>query len=200
MFKANFTRRILGITIIFGFMIFACTKNSPPNELSPDCVIKQKVLFQMVYENFAWGYQGRGIFIDNKGLIKSFSIPSKESWRRSNSGLLSKEDLEHNYQLANSIIGRIDKNELCSYYQLIKSASNTRLSKLADTGRDMGSMTLVAYQWDNEKQQCEVVFLSREGDSTQDNLNPDAIAISNWLRQKFNRPRMFPTPPPQDNK
>jgi len=183
---------------IYG-LIISCAKSGPPENKYDNCEIKQKVLFQLNFENYAWGCNQRGYFIDNKGIIKRYICPKKEAWRRTSTGYYSKEELDHNYQMADSVIGIITREELCYHYNLIKPASILRLSKLADTACDMGSIALFAYLWDNEKNQYKVVFLSVEGDRTQDNLNLDAITIADWLRLKFNRPRMFDSPPPADN-
>jgi hypothetical protein len=166
-------------------------KQSQKTDL-PKCNIKQKVLFEMAYENYAWGYQKRGYFIDNKGKIKKYIVLLNDNWRRADSGYISKEYLDHNYQQADSTIGKINKNELCRYYQLIESASKEILSKNEDSMIDAGSNAFLAYLWDNTKKKYKVVFLRKDGDIIQDNLNPDAIAITNWLRQKFNQPRTIP--------
>ena len=173
-------------------------KDQPTQVKPTKCAIKQKVLFQMAYENYAWGYQNRGFFIDNKGIIKYYHEISKEYWRKPDSGYFSKEDLEHNYLAADSIIGKVNKNELCHFYHLIKSASKESLSKNVNTGYDMGANSIVAYLWDNHRKKYKIVFLSVEGDWTQDNLNPNALEITEWLRQMFNRPRRLPIPQPHE--
>lgn len=180
-------------------LVSCCAKSCPPIESSRNCDIKQKILFHLAYFNYAWGYQNNGFFIDNEGLIKYYNIKSEKDWRKADSGYYSKTDLEYNYRAADSITGKVDRVELCHYYNLIESASEQKLSKRVHSAYDAGASTFIAYIWDENREKYKMVFLSMEGDFSRDNLNPNAIAIADWLRQKFNCPRIFPAPPVEDS-
>ena len=64
--QVNISCILIALLIITG-----CKKNVAINE-------KQRILFQVDYVNYAWGYQHTGFIIDNEGNVRTYKNP--QNW------------------------------------------------------------------------------------------------------------------------
>jgi hypothetical protein len=165
---------LAAVVIPTGYL--ACTT---PEEHIPT----QKILFQFSYTNWAWGYVNQGFFIDNSGEVRGYHVNESVLWNwANNSGYITEEALEANFNSATSVLTRISSQELYCRYLMIGSASKGTLSEGKNTACDAGAAVYLCYQWDASQDKYKQILLSMEGDWTQYNQNPTAISLTSWLK------------------
>jgi hypothetical protein len=160
----------------------------PANKAAPDSRIEQRVLFGHSFVNYAWGYQNRGWFIDNEGLMKAYRVVQADMWHRPetagpDSGYIFKEALETNHGLANWVIYRVPMGEVydkCLRIPLIKDGP---YSERTHSAYDAGSVEFYAYYFDQKRGAYLPVLVSQSGDFSKHNEDPDAIEIEKWLKE-----------------
>jgi hypothetical protein len=140
----------------------------------------QLVLFQVEYNNFAWGYQHNGYLIDSSGLVRSFSLP--KNWHLPDSlGFISETSMNENISQLDTGSFYVDKNELLENYSKIKKISEGVLSKPKSTGADLGETDYSGYVYDATNNRYKRVLIKRSGDWTTENSSPEAEEVYKWL-------------------
>ena len=171
------------IVYLLAFAVMIASSCSRTANKAPQAPIPQRVLFQQSFVNYAWGYQNRGWFIDNEGMIKAYRVASAEYWVRPDSGYISVDDLLSNYAQADKIIYKIPANELRQKYGLITAAALGEISERTRSAYDAGLVQFSCYWWDQDRGMFKEVLLSLSGDWSQINLSPAAIELDSWLKR-----------------
>jgi len=57
------------LILLLALIITGCNNESP--------TLKQKILFEKHYTNWAWGYQDNGLLIDSLGFVRAFDMTKK---------------------------------------------------------------------------------------------------------------------------
>ncbi len=160
-------------------IVILCSCNNNDDALIP-VNEDQLILFQFEYRNSAWGYQHSGWFIDNKGNVKEYNLPTEWRWNN-DSNFISKDSLAFNYAQANTLIGNINLQELEDKKLLITATINGILSSKMCPGADMGSFSFYSYYWDASKKMYQKQLLNLTGDCEQYNTTIEAIELTAWL-------------------
>ncbi len=142
--------------------------------------IKQKFLFEVTYENYAWGFQLRGIYINNQGQVYQYDH-SHEAWRPSNTELYTEEDLLQKFESNKEFVGTVDNQTLLEMYSQIKAASEGTLSEPVQRCVDAGITSYIAYLFDSQSNLYKPILLYQTGDWAQKNLSESAKVLSEWL-------------------
>ncbi|MCE7991572.1 MAG: hypothetical protein HEP71_06315 [Roseivirga sp.] len=172
-----------GLLILLTTFIFSC-------EPKEDIIIEEEgdlpalaVLFEADYINHAWGYQHNGWFLDNHGRVRKYEMPDREEWNTpDNDGYISKESLEANYDLANTLAGEVSRGIVRQQEDLIAGAIDGEMSDPVNRAADMGGFGWYCYSWDADKEMYKRQTLGVTGDWEQFNLAPDAQALLKWLQ------------------
>ncbi len=152
--------------------------------------ISQLVLFHISYENFAWGHQSAGSYIDNHGRVWRLST-ALHWWPEVMNILQGSEDtlyysvaeLEQSYADArDSLVAVIDAGELREKYLLIAGAARGTYSPPVNAGADMGSLVVGCLAYDQEVERYRKVILSMTGDWEAMNVASSATELDAWLR------------------
>lgn len=156
----------------------------------PEADRNPPVLFQYEYYNYAWGFRHHGFMIDERGYINGFQQPTR--WIAPDStGMLTREDLEHNLDRCDTICGKVDRETLYHYFDKIE---DVRFGKVEDTGNymaDAGIGILSAWYWNKQEQKYESVFLASNGDMNQTNINASVNEIVEWLKDAGKKTERF---------
>lgn len=180
MFWKSFTLPCL----ILALIVASCAASSRNKEVDmPD----QPILFQQSFINHAWGYQNRGWIIDGKGGMRAYRVNSGGQWRQAalagpDSGCISRPDLEANALTADKIIYTVPKDELREKVALIPGAASGDIPERIRQAYDAGLVTFSAYHWDEVRGMFQEVLLSLSGDWHQENLDPAAAFLLDWLK------------------
>lgn len=146
----------------------------------------RKIVFEYDYINYAWGYQHKGWLVDTNGVVRLHqSADEHETWKLAdNSGYISENDLQHNYDLSDTVIYNLDPSEVKGKITLLNSISENDLSEKSHPMADAGVGSLYGYVWDKNVQKYKRIFLAQSGDIAQVNNNANAVILKNWLIDK----------------
>lgn len=166
------------ILIICLLMLYQGCITSPetPNKSS----IEQRFLFEVMYSNYAWGFQLRGMSIDNQGRVYQYDH-SHEAWQPSNPGYYTEEELRRKFESNKEFVETVDDEVLQEMYALIKPASEGSLSKPVNRCADAGTTAYLAYLFDSKANAYKPVLLYQAGDWAQKNLSGSARVLYEWL-------------------
>jgi len=142
--------------------------------------IEQKFLFEIMYLNYAWGFQLRGIYIDNQGHVYKYNH-SHEVWRPSNTEFYTEKELLRKYESNKEFIETVNKQTLLEMYNLIKAADEGKLSKAVQKCNDAGTTAYIAYLFDSKASTYKPLLLYQTGDWAQKNLSESAKVLYEWL-------------------
>ncbi len=142
--------------------------------------IRQKFLFEITYVNHAWGFQLRGIYIDNQGRVYKYDH-SHEVWQPSNPELYTEEELFRKFESNKEFVKTVDKQVLFEMYNLINAANEGMLSKPVSNCADAGFTAYLAYLFDRKAHTYKPILLYQTGDWAQKNLSQSAKVLYEWL-------------------
>jgi len=178
------------------FSLFLIAALGLTNCMKPDCgcdpkpEIRQPVLFQYEYYNYAWGFRHHGFLIDESGKLNGFYQPGK--WIVADSaGMISKSDLEYNLLQCDTVCGKVDVDELMEYFNKIE---DVRMGKILDNGMmmaDAGTGELSAWYWNRTAGKYQNVFLISNGDVSRVNTHPDVKKMVEWLKKAGEKTHRF---------
>jgi len=175
---------------IGGAFLIACI-GCPEGSTDPSLgEISQTVLFHISYENYAWGYQSEGWYIDSEGRV--WQLATALHWWPELMNILQGSDdtlyyaaaeLEQSYADArDSLVAAIDDEELREKYLLIAGAAAGTYSTPVNTAADAGSFVIGCLAYDQEAERYRKVILSVSGDWSVTNLASSATELDAWLR------------------
>ncbi len=141
-------------------------------------------------ENYAWGHQSDGLYIDNRGRV--WQLGAALHWWPEVANILqgsedtlyyAAADLEQSYTDArDSLVAVIEPEELREKYLLIAEASRGTYSTPTSAGADLGSLVIGCLSYDQEAQRYRKIVLSMTGDWEAINLASSAIELDTWLK------------------
>jgi hypothetical protein len=166
--------------LLAGLVLAGCEKVNDNEDCGCNGTLQHPVLFEYRYVNFAWGYQEHGWLIDSEGNRKLYNMP--DDYRLPDStGMISREDLLHNFSLADSTLQSVEKNDIETYSALIPGASEGELSEPRNIAADAGSSVLSCFLYVQDADAYKYVFLAQSGDWEQFNLASEAEVIAEWM-------------------
>jgi hypothetical protein len=159
--------RNISILIIFLFLVIACEKNTR-NE--------NRIYFEHYAINYAWAFSYVHWIIDDEGNV--LTNRNNDSYIDINSIGLNNAKI-----LFDSIIYKVNKQELEQYIALIEPATTGVLDSIPQYRRDFGGTVFNCFSYDNSNNIYTKILLSYMSD-TMDIFNTDssAIKIDNWLK------------------
>jgi len=147
-------------------------------------IINQKILFEVEYINYAWGWMHYGRYIDNSGKLYSYSylnINYEDRWNPQRTGIYTESELFEKFNHSKEFVKQISYNELIQMANLIPAASKGKLSDPVSVMWDAGLLTYKGYLYNGSKNEYIEVILRVSGDDFFENLSPEAKIIADWL-------------------
>lgn len=142
---------------------------------------KNVVLFQYDYINYAWGYQHKGFFIDNKGNVLEYNNP--EEWNFPEDDLiLSEKLLNENLALCAQSEVKISEEELQKYVSYIKNISSSKITAIKNDAADAGTSKYICFQYLENTGNYKGSLIKMEGDFTCENLNFFSKKVVLWMK------------------
>lgn len=169
------------VAFLFVFILFlsGCEKNDQSNY-----GLKQLVLFQVEYVNYAWGYSHSGIVIDSTGNVGYFRLP--ENWHSPDSlGYISESDMNDNFRQLNDVPVTVTKEALVKYYSMLPEASQGKLSKPVNRMADAGATVYSGFLYFPSIKKYKQVLIRQWGDWEIENYSPEAEEIFKWLKNVY---------------
>ncbi|PSK83156.1 hypothetical protein [Prolixibacter denitrificans] len=148
---------------------------------NPRYALRQKVLFQFEYVNYAWGFQHRGWLINSSGELHCYNLP--DNWNFPDStGTISATDMEQNLQNTDSICYQINPEVLKAKFLLLPLAAKGPLSDPVSEMADAGSAVYAGYILDQSTNRYERILLQQLGDIRIENRSQQAHELYEWLQ------------------
>jgi len=159
------------------FLLTACKDEG--NDIKND-EMNQKVIFQFEYENFAWGHQHVGWFMNSSGYVFCYNLP--DSWTQCDAeGFISASNMDFNLTQIDSICCFIDKIELNAKIDLIEKAAQGEITEPVHEMCDAGIAVYAGFIYNPSTEMYKRILLKQVGDFRVDNTSPEAVALFNWL-------------------
>ena len=164
-------------TIITLYFLFQTCSNSTGHDSYPE------FLFEISYENYAWGYQLSGRYIDSDGIVFFYDYSNNEYnyWTPEDRDNPTRIELIEKYSKQNEKLRQISTHDVDYYYQLFSLLPNAKYTDTVHTGCDMGIIQFIAYYYSEENDTYTKRVLKQYGDlSFQDTLY-FLQKITSWL-------------------
>jgi hypothetical protein len=165
---------------LFIFTILLLTGCDHVPSDNPRYAIRQKVLFQFEYVNYAWGYQHHGWLIDSSGELHGYNHPNNWTFPDS-SGTISAADMEQNLQNTDRVCYQLEADELKAMFSLLPVAAKGPISDPVPEMYDAGSAVYAGYIFDQSINRYKRILLQQTGDIRIDNQSQQAQALYEWL-------------------
>ena len=185
---------LLFCTMISGLLVLACgdsATGADPDTIDPadtlsndspsDIQIAQKILFEISYVNFAWGYVCRGLYVDNEGYVYTYDH-SDERWIPGNEDFFTEKQLFDKYSHNPTLVDSVSMDTLGAMFELILPASNGALSVRVNACADIGGQSYTAFVADDKSSKYYPVLLYQAGDWARKNLSDEARQLFEWLQ------------------
>ncbi len=139
------------------------------------------VLFQYDYINYAWGYQHKGFFIDNKGNVLLYNNP--EEWNFADDDLTqSEKQITENLSSCVQSEIKISEEELQRYTNYIKNISSSKITAIKNVAADAGISKYICYQYSDDTEYYKGSLIKMEGNFTCENLNFFSKKVALWIK------------------
>ncbi len=139
-----------------------------------------EVVFDVIQENYAWGYRFDGIYVDASGDLYRFQWregAARPSERRDS---LTAGQLEALHAVNRRLIRRLPADSLAMMRALAEKASTGPWSDTTTAGADMGSTEYSIYRPDASGRYRRIGLRLR-GDMRYDNRSEAAAELADWL-------------------
>lgn len=169
------------LLLLILFSLFSCKSGDTGADWLNDLLFgRQGIIFEVEFQNQAWGAQHYGRYIDNQGDIYEYDLGGS-SWQPADYTYLPEEELLQKFANKQKI-GSIDMDLLYQKFKEIEFLSNADLTVPQDLGcRDFGVVIYSAYKFNTQSLVYERIVLLVCGDSFQMNASTGAQTLSQWL-------------------
>lgn len=145
-----------------------------------------KVLFEVNYTNFAWGYAHRGMYIDNTGRIYTYEWPMNGPNCKNDTGsAFTEAQLMEHFAPGSRFIGTVSSDTLAMMRSLMADASRGYFSDTTMTAADAGGTESRLYLYDASTKIYRPTALRLRGDYSFDNLSPSATLLADILEKRW---------------
>lgn len=140
------------------------------------------VLFEVEYQNSAWGWDWHGFWIDAEGRVFSFDVPENR-WDRADGEVFSERMLRDKYDHGRELVKTLPPGEAEAKYALVGAVVQGALSERRGVCADAGTMRFSAMVYDPMSATYRRVLLHMRGDQAQTNTSPAARELLRWLEE-----------------
>ena len=141
-----------------------------------------RVIFEVEYENYAWGYQCSGRVVDDEGNVHSYSYDgSGEQCPHHDDDLFDETELGQKYAHKKQFLCAVDVGAMQSEWSVATAASTGTLSSPQSRCADFGDVTYSAYLFDHALGKYKRVTIKQRGDNWRDNTHACSSALVAWF-------------------
>ena len=175
------------LLIVAGTLILltACKQtDDPAGPGDKDLSEGQEYLFEVMYENHAWGYALKGYYVDRKGYVYGYEYSPEVSydWDAENPDSIRYDELAFKYGHNSELLDSIDIDSLKEMYSLVEEAATGALTDGEYRMADAGILYSYAYKYDEENNIYLPVLLRQIGDIYIENKSSQANKLYDWLK------------------
>ena len=138
----SLVKLFVSVMVVFMAMILACDSKPMPsdNDLTDNPIpLDQNIVFEVEYENHAWGFSYHGWFVTDSGEIWSYSYSEdEEPWDTRLNFPLTLELLREKYNHNPVYVGNVDLSILAEKIELIPAYDEFHIYEEAAVCADLG--------------------------------------------------------------
>jgi hypothetical protein len=153
--------------------------NSAKNELELG-----KYVFAVVFENYAWGEQKKGIYIDKDGQLYRYDISSMQLNSILNEKSLSSAQMDGYFNVTASLEESVPAQEMKENVGKLQQAKSGTLAAETSECNDAGSYVYLGFEYNQALDSYSPITLYRSGDFRQQNTQAQALELKTWLVAK----------------
>ncbi|NOX87789.1 MAG: hypothetical protein GXO77_02105 [Calditrichaeota bacterium] len=169
---------LLPIILVSYFLLSGCVTDHGKIERS----LNRKYYFEIEYVNYAWGYQQRGIYIDDSGNVYSYKFDSGDKPQTPKSPpYYSGEELSEKYEHNKTFCRQLSKKLFEEKTKLIPLTMKAAYSDTTFPMADAGILAYKCYYFDKSNDRYLEIILKVKGDMSYKNLSPEAELLVEWL-------------------
>ncbi len=143
----------------------------------------QNIFFEVEYENYAWGYQHRGFYINNDGEVHKYEYEfNAEPWQSNPDNYYSEAELLKKYAPNDSLTQTISLKVVAEKIELIIPAMQSKYSDSARVAADAGALRYICYYYDSVTKEYLQIILAQEGDWEFKKESEAADGLIKWLK------------------
>ena len=142
------------------------------------------------YENFAWGYQRRGVVLDGYGNVWRYdfkgtpaSLPNP--WHAKDLNALTEAELKVRYNGAADTGKHVADDDIARHMALIREAARTPPTEGRHVGADMGATVVYCLARNVPGATYRQVLIDQKGDVESTNPSSAAKELAAWLNGVF---------------
>jgi len=183
--------KCLAIAALIALPLCACNSSGSGAAGQPSAPgPQQRWVCGREFENFAWGYQRRGVVLDGEGHVWSYafkgtpaSLPN--AWHAKDFNALSEDELRARYDGAVDTGQRVDPDDIARHVALIIDASKAQPTEGRQVGADMGATVVYCLARNVPYATYRQVLIDQKGDFDRSNPSSAAKALETWLAGIF---------------
>ncbi|MBV9107824.1 MAG: hypothetical protein JO306_00280 [Gemmatimonadetes bacterium] len=154
----------------------ACTESlvisDPPAEDSP--------LFEVEYQNYAWGPQWNGFYVDRQGRVYRYNLGASRNSAYADS-VMTPQQLAAKYDNMRMLVKTLSAGEASSKYELVPQAAAGSYTDQQGVCADAGGERYSAWIYEESDGKYHRLLLHLRGDIAQANRSAAAKALFHWL-------------------
>jgi hypothetical protein len=154
----------------------ACTESlvisDPPAEDSP--------LFEVEYQNYAWGPQWNGFYVDRQGRVYRYDLGLSRNPAYADS-VMTPQQLAAKYDHLRMLVKTLPDGEATAKYELVAQAAAGSYTDEQGVCADAGGLRYSAWIYDAGDGKYHRLLLHLRGDIAQANRSAAATALFHWL-------------------
>ena len=162
---------------------FVSDEGEDPSQSMPKLPDDQAILFEMSYENFAWGHYHEGWVIDRSGrMITYIYFQDDDPWQPQDPEAITEQELFDKLSHNAGWRKTVDSAELAAARQLIPASA---IGRMSDTNRncdDAGIVRYLAYVREDTALIYHPILLYQHGDIALRNRSRSARTLFDWMR------------------
>jgi hypothetical protein len=165
--------------VICTFLLLSCKDSGVNNQNQSN----DKIIYEVEYVNYSWGFNYHGTMIDQDGSIYSYN-PAKDTISvLYHAEYYTEQELQSKYQHAKTYINKIAEDSLNWSHNLATEVTNNDFSDTSRLGADMGELEYSIYIYRPQMSRYQKIILKVEGDWTFYNKSQYAISLVTWLKK-----------------
>jgi hypothetical protein len=146
----------------------------------------QKLLFELGYVNWAWGFTFSGAYVNAAGEVWSYSYPQSTTTPPVPTPQLkpgmTEAEITAKYAYGAKLVGTLSKADLATAWALVDGAEKGTLVRQSNCA-DAGEFTFVAWRWDAAANLYSPITLAIHGDLAARSTAPEATQLVAFLQK-----------------
>lgn len=146
----------------------------------------QRLLFEVGYVNYAWGFTFSGAYVNADGEVWGYSYPPSVDAPGPSAPVpragMTEAELTGKYAANPKLLTTLSQQELAGAYALVDGAETGSLLAQSSCA-DAGDVRFVAFRWDATSKTYSPVMLGIIGDLAARNTAPEAAQLMAWLQK-----------------